>query len=533
MKHGELIAGRYELVERLGRGGMGEVWTARDRELRRDVAVKLLALDDAVTPDVPQRFEREAVAAAQISHPNVVALHDRGVDKDCLFLVMERVEGTTLAAYLRANGPLTPGRALEIAQEICAAVVAAHKAHVIHYDLKPLNVMLTPEGRVKVVDFGIAGFVQATFAVARSADLPTAGTPEYGAPEQFGAERGDERSDLYALGGVLFTLLTGQPPFTGPNGFAVVRRKVDEDAPSLASLRPDLPPALTRLVDELLRRDPNQRPQQASEVYDRIARLRAALDVLDLSSATTIVAQGPDFLPPTRRFADDGGAFEISWTAKDRVGRREPRGKGRLLAGWIFVGIVAVASLVVLKVAGPPPEGWKDIREVTFEGEGVLWLRVFSWCALIAVVYIVLATASAIHRATRASTTRPWSLRIGPQGITTTDLTNVTAATGPSGSRTFAWNHIQAVTLEEIRAKMLNRDPGLHIGFTADAPHAGRLRPAGWNHPQPIIIRADGRIPLCVLGPLTTEQHADLVAALTRHAGPRWRPEVGYLDGAI
>lgn len=113
MKHGELIAGRYELVERLGRGGMGEVWTARDRELRRDVAVKLLALDDAVTPDVPQRFEREAVAAAQISHPNVVALHDRGVDKDCLFLVMEqRVEGTTLAAFLRDNGPLTPGRAL-------------------------------------------------------------------------------------------------------------------------------------------------------------------------------------------------------------------------------------------------------------------------------------------------------------------------------------------------------------------------------------------------------------------------------------
>jgi serine/threonine protein kinase len=188
---GDLIAGRYELVARLGRGGMGEVWTCRDRELRRDVAVKFLALDDAVTPDLAQRFDREAVAAAQINHPNVVALHDRGVDKDHLYLVMERVEGTTLAAHLRSTGPLAPGRALEIAQEICAALVAAHKAHVIHYDIKPLNVMLTADDRVKVVDFGIAGFVQTTFTVARSADLPTAGTPEYGAPEQFGTERGD------------------------------------------------------------------------------------------------------------------------------------------------------------------------------------------------------------------------------------------------------------------------------------------------------------------------------------------------------
>jgi serine/threonine protein kinase len=232
VERGELIAGRYELVERLGRGGMGEVWTCRDRELRRDVAVEMLTLDDAVPPDVPQRFDREAVAAAQINHPNVVALHDRGVDQDRHYLVMERVEGTTLAA---------------------------HRANVIHYDIKPLNVMLMSDGVVKVVDFDIAGFVQTTFTVARSADLPTAGKPEYGAPEQFGTERGDERSDLYALGGVLSPLLTGQPPFTGNNGLAVVRRKLAEDAPSVASLRPDLPPAVTHLVDDLLQRDPDQR----------------------------------------------------------------------------------------------------------------------------------------------------------------------------------------------------------------------------------------------------------------------------------
>jgi len=520
-----LIAGRYELVERLGRGGMGEVWTCRDRELRRDVAVKFLALDDAVTPDLAKRFDREAVAAAQISHPNVVALHERGVDKDHLYLVMERVEGTTLSAHLRVNGPLPPGRALEIAQEICAALVAAHKAHVIHYDIKPLNVMLTADGRVKVVDFGIAGFVQTTFTITRSTDLPTAGTPEYGAPEQFGTERGDERSDLYALGGVLFALLTGQPPFTGPNGFAVVQRKLSEAAPSVASLRPDLPPAVVQLVDESLRRDPDQRPQKAAEVHDRIARLRAALDVLDLSSATTVVAKGPDYLPPTQP-----GSFEITWTAKERFGRLTPGAKATLWVGWSFVSLVVIGGLATLATIGPPPNGWADVREVMFS-DGAVSLKLMSWSTVIAIVFTLVATASAVSRAARVRATRPWSLRIGPEGITTVDANVATAATGPSGRRTFGWQHIQLVTLEEIRAKMLERDPGLHIRFTPDAPHTGRGRPAGWNHTESTTVRKDGSIPLCVLGPLTEEQHFDLTSALTRHAGPRWRPEIGYLDG--
>ncbi|MGP3976508.1 serine/threonine-protein kinase [Streptomyces sp. 8N114] len=276
MQRGELIAGRYELLNRLGRGGMGEVWAARDRTLHRDVALKLLDLGGSGHPELPQWFEREAVAAAQINHPNVVGLYDRGVHEDMLFLVMEKVEGTTLTEHIRSESPMLLARALEIAGGICTALIAAHRAHVIHYDIKPHNVMISEDGQVKVFDFGIAGFIQTTFSVAHSSQLTPAGTPEYGAPEQFLTERGDERSDLYALGGVLFALLTRQAPFTGHNGFAVMRRKLDEEAPHLDSLRPGLPPGVTGLVAELLQRDPDRRPQSAQLVLERLQRLQAA-----------------------------------------------------------------------------------------------------------------------------------------------------------------------------------------------------------------------------------------------------------------
>ncbi|BDH10310.1 serine/threonine-protein kinase [Streptomyces hygroscopicus] len=275
MERGALIARKYELIERLGRGGMGEVWAARDRDLRRDVAIKFLPRDDGASQELLHRFDREAVAAAQINHPNVVTLHERGVHDGLRFLVMERVDGTQLTERIRDGSPMQLTEALRIAREICAALVAAHRARVVHYDIKPSNVMLTSDGGVKVVDFGIAGFThtRTAFTVAPSSALSPAGTLEYGAPEQFLDTRGDERSDLYALGSVLFALLAGRPPFTGANGYIVLRRKIDEDAPSLADVRPGLPTSVTRLLTELLHRDPDQRPTNAGTVHARLVQM--------------------------------------------------------------------------------------------------------------------------------------------------------------------------------------------------------------------------------------------------------------------
>lgn len=286
MERGKLIADRYELIDRLGRGGMGEVWAARDHVLHREVALKLLDLDGIVHADLPRRFEREAVAAAQIVHPNVAALYDRGIHDDVLFLVMEKVDGQTLTARLQAESPFPLTRAVAIASSVCAALEAAHRAQVIHYDIKPHNVILTGDGLVKVIDFGIAGFVQATFTVARSSQLTPAGTPEYGAPEQFLTERGDERSDLYALGGMLFAMLASRPPFTGHNSIAVVRRKLDEEAPPLDAFRPGLPPEVTALVAELLERDPDRRPQSAQQVQQRLQALLASCAAAEAPTAT-------------------------------------------------------------------------------------------------------------------------------------------------------------------------------------------------------------------------------------------------------
>lgn len=513
MRSGELIAGRYELIERLGRGGMGEVWTCRDRELHREVAVKLLGLDDSVPDGSAERFVREAVAVAQINHPNVVALHDRGVDQDYLFLVMERVDGTTLTAHLRDSGPLPPGRALEIAQEICAALVAAHKASVIHYDIKPLNVMLTADGRLKVVDFGIAGFVQTTFTVARSADLPIAGTPEYGAPEQFGTDRGDERSDLYALGGVLFTLLTGQPPYSGPNGFAVVRRKLAEDAPSVAELRPGLPPAVCQLVDDLLRRDPGERPQTAAEVHDRIARLRSALDTLDLSDTGTVVDPRSELLPPTKRLQVDD-VFDISWPGEVR--HKHTRFAVALAILWSLAVIALVAALYLLGGAGDVPND-----------------RNPGWIALGASGFFVLIAAltalSSVVERRRIARARPWSLRIDADCITTVDADAATPATGPSGRRRFRWTDIKTVTLEQVAVagQGVYHHAALCVQFTPKSARPLATQPAGWGYSRfKQLALDDGWKALCILGPLDERRHDELTQALDRHAGARWHPEI-------
>ncbi|MFC6512571.1 protein kinase [Streptomyces goshikiensis] len=532
VQRGELIAGRYELIKRLGRGGMGEVWAARDRTLRRDVAVKMLHLDEAVHPDLPLRFEREAVAAAQISHPNVVALFDRGVHEDLWFLVMERVDGTDLAHHIRAENPMEPARALDIAREICAALVAAHQAHVIHYDIKPHNVMLTPDGRVKVVDFGIAGFLGTTFTLAPSSQLTPAGTPQYGAPEQFLTERGDARSDLYALGSVLFALLAGGPPFDGHSSFAIMQRKLTEDAPSLGELRPDLPVAVVRLVDQLLERDPDRRPQTAAAVHERLERLRGALPDPHVPHEATVTSTSSRTLappptrreqptrrePPTRRTPSAAGVFEVSWSGQEPITdyapctRRPSRTVLRVLAVWV---ITAAACLLLATGAvaewDPAPDGQRNPAWVLLAMVAVLGSLAGLLCLF------PLVEALRLWPLLRRSGGTPWTLTVGPQGI---------ATTGGVISRTVAWDQMEAVTRESIRAAVPYEFTGLHIRLAKDSSQSLRDHPAGWPYSDGPTHRGDGKVPFCVLGPLTTQQRIRLAEALTRHGGPLWYPLV-------
>lgn len=300
---GRLLAGRYRLVERIGAGGMGEVWRAQDTVLGRPVAIKTLDLTRSTEAGAPERFAREARTTASLNHPNVVTVHDSGVDGDTTFLVMELLPGPSVADLL-ADGPLPAGAVEGIAREVIGGLAAAHAQGLVHRDIKPGNVVRASDGRWRVVDFGIsrlADGVEAPTQVGLTGTHVVVGTADYLAPEQALAGRIDARTDLYALGCLLWTLLVGHPPLRGTTPVATMLRHAHEDVPDVRQERPDTPPALARLVTALTRRDPEQRPASAG----------AALALLD----ATGIAGGPSqtgALPaPVTRVLPATGATDI------------------------------------------------------------------------------------------------------------------------------------------------------------------------------------------------------------------------------
>ncbi|MFC9817494.1 protein kinase [Streptomyces virginiae] len=266
------IGGRYRLEALLGRGGMGEVWRAHDPLLDRKVAIKFLP-PDLADGHVVDRFHREARVTARLQHPGITQVFDSGAQDGQLHLVMELLDGRNLGAVLGEGKPGLPvRRAVDLAAQVADALSYAHRADIVHRDIKPANLMLVAGGRVKVCDFGIAGFVLADSGLTREGSLM--GTPDYMAPEQCRGLRVDGRADLYALGCVLFALLTGRPPFTTCGDFRVVMMDhIHTPPPPLASLRPGVPVELDRLVSVLLAKDPGERPAHAGAVADRLRDL--------------------------------------------------------------------------------------------------------------------------------------------------------------------------------------------------------------------------------------------------------------------
>ena len=275
---GHVLDGRYRIVSRLARGGMGTVYVALDLRLDRTVAVKVMHAGLASDHDLVRRFIGEAKSAAGLSHPNVVGVYDQGQDSGHVFLAMEYVPGRTLRDLLRERGRLDPNEALAIMEPVLAALGAAHRADLIHRDVKPENVLLADDGRVKVADFGLARAIASSNHTKTSGLL--IGTVAYLSPEQVQHGSADPRSDVYAAGVMLFELLTGRQPFGGETPLAVAYKHVNEAVPAPSSLVPQLPAELDDLVARATEREPAHRPADANELLGVTLQTHRALPSL-------------------------------------------------------------------------------------------------------------------------------------------------------------------------------------------------------------------------------------------------------------
>ena len=288
--------GPYEIVSPLGSGGMGEVYCARDTRLERNVAVKVLPATIGTDPSLRQRLEREAKAVSKLSHPHICTLHDIGRQSGMDFLVMELLDGETLEQRLK-KGPLPPEQTIRYAAQIADALAKAHKQGITHRDLKPSNVMLTKAG-AKLMDFGlakqtgVAPLAEAlTEMTAEQSKLTTegsiVGTFQYMAPEQLEGKEADARTDIFALGELIYEMATGRSAFTGKSRASLIAAILTSDPPPITQLQPMTPPALDRLVRKCLAKDPDERWQNAADLASELGWLAESSVSALIPAATT------------------------------------------------------------------------------------------------------------------------------------------------------------------------------------------------------------------------------------------------------
>jgi len=279
-----IVNDRYEIGKRIGRGGMAEIFQARDILLDRPVAMKVLFPEFATDPAFVERFRREAQAAANLNHPNIVAVYDWGKVNNTYYIAMEYVNGRTLADILKQSGTLTPMQVCDVMSEVASALISAHQNGVIHRDIKPGNILVSTTGQVKVADFGIARALGAGVEQGLTQTGAVMGTATYFSPEQAQGVSTDQRSDIYSLGVVMYEMLSGVAPFTGENAVAIAYKQVHEHAMPLDQRLTSVPPEVAAIVAKCMEKSPDDRYSSAEEVRDELRRFVEGMPVLAVSA---------------------------------------------------------------------------------------------------------------------------------------------------------------------------------------------------------------------------------------------------------
>ncbi|MEV1081705.1 Stk1 family PASTA domain-containing Ser/Thr kinase [Streptomyces sp. NPDC050211] len=361
MEEPRRLGGRYELGQVLGRGGMAEVYLAHDTRLGRTVAVKTLRADLARDPSFQARFRREAQSAASLNHPAIVAVYDTGEDYidnvSIPYIVMEYVDGSTLRELLHSGRKLLPERAMEMTIGILQGLEYAHRNGIVHRDIKPANVMLTRNGQVKVMDFGIAR-AMGDSGMTMTQTAAVIGTAQYLSPEQAKGEQVDARSDLYSTGCLLYELLTVRPPFVGDSPVAVAYQHVREEPQAPSVFDPEITPEMDAIVLKALTKDPDYRYQSADEMR---ADIEACLDGQPVAATAAMGSVGyggyPDDQPTTALRSADAGATSMlppmnpddgGFGYDDRPDRRRQKKSNTSTILLVLAGVLVLVGAVLI-----------------------------------------------------------------------------------------------------------------------------------------------------------------------------------------
>jgi serine/threonine-protein kinase len=314
MKESRLLNNRYLILEQLGKGGMAIVYRARDTMLERSVAVKVLRENYSRDPAFLERFRQEAKAAANLSHPNIVTVHDFGLDNGQLFIVMEYVPGTDLKTLIKQRGRFTPEEAVPLLIQACAGIGYAHRAGLVHCDVKPQNMLVTPDMRLKVTDFGIARALS-TIHPQEQSDVIW-GSPQYFSPEQASGSAPSPASDVYSLGVIMYEMLTGSLPFHADTAAELAHLHIEAEPVPVAEMLPNISPVLEQILNKVLSKQPSQRYRMADQLGRVLLNFGNAKTAPALSltpEAVTVPSSPPPANPITVPVPAPGS--EIDWAS--------------------------------------------------------------------------------------------------------------------------------------------------------------------------------------------------------------------------